>query len=50
MKIFREKPKTISKETVWVCIHNEYLYTHINLFKLIWIVITEWKSDKHLVG
>jgi hypothetical protein len=34
----------------FVLIESCYLYNHSNLFKLIYLVITEWRDDKHLVG
>ena len=50
MNIFKEKPMVISKEAIWVGIHTCYLYTHSSLVGLLWIMLTEWKHDKHLVG
>jgi len=50
MKIYKEKAGIISEQSVWVCINNDYLYISENLLKLIWILLTEWNNDKHLVG
>jgi len=48
MKIYKEKSGVISKEPVWVCIQNRYLYTHNTLIGLLWTIITEYQEDKHL--
>jgi len=50
MKIFKENVDVISEESVWVCLDKEYLYIKSTLFGLLWIIITEYKQDKHLVG
>lgn len=50
MKIFHQEAGVISKEPVWVCIHDSYLYIEDTLPRLVWKVITEWKNDKHIVG
>ena len=50
MTIFKEKAGVISKDPVWVCIDSGYLYTAPTLFKLIVILVTEWRNDKHMVG
>ena len=50
MKIYKEKPGIISKDEVWVCIHDDYLYTTDTLQELIEILNTEWEADKNFVG
>jgi hypothetical protein len=50
MKVFKEKEGVISKESCWVCIHDEYLYTADTYLKLLWVLMTQWENDKHLVG
>lgn len=50
IKIYKEQPNIISKDYIWVCICNEYLYTHDTLIGLLWLMICEWKHDRHLVG
>lgn len=51
MKVFRERPGIISPNSIWVgfgC--GPYMYTHSRLIGLLWLMLTEWKDDKHLVG
>jgi len=50
MKIYKEKAGVISKNPVWVCTCDGYLYIANTIKKLIHILNTEWKNDKHLVG
>ena len=50
MKIFKEKAGVISKGPVWVVINKGYLYIHDTLIGVMWLMITEWEHDKHLVG
>lgn len=50
IKIFKEKANIISKEPVWVCFWGEYMYIEDTLLKLFFLMIKEWKSDKHIVG
>lgn len=50
MVIFKEKAGVISEKPVWVAIHDAYLYTNDTIIGLIWVLITEWKNDRHLVG
>ena len=49
-RIFREKAGVISSDPCWVCISTGYLYTASTLSGLLWILLTEWKDDRHLVG
>ena len=50
MKIFKEKPGVISKDSIWICIDKSWMYTADSLIKLIWVIVLEWKMDKNLVG
>lgn len=50
MQIFKEKRGIISQNRVWVAIDNQYLYTADTLRKLLWLLITDWKHDRHLAG
>lgn len=50
VKIFKEKAGIISKEPVWVCCWSEHMYIEDTLLKLFFLMIKEWKSDKHIVG
>jgi hypothetical protein len=50
MKIFKEKPGVISVKHCWVAIGGGYMYIEDTLLGLIWLLITEWKHDRHLVG
>ena len=50
MKIFKEKAGMISEDPIWVCMTVGYLYTADTLRALLWLMITEWKHDNHVVG
>lgn len=50
LEIFKEKAGIISKDPVWVAIQSDYLYIAPTLFRLLWLLITEWKNDRHLIG
>jgi hypothetical protein len=50
LKIYKEKPGIISKDEVWICIHDDYLYTADTLYELIGILNTEWEDVKHFAG
>lgn len=49
-KIYKESPGIISEDPCWVCLHDCYMYTGDTFIKLILEIITQWKSDRHLVG
>ena len=49
-RFFRSKPGEISEGRCWCCSHGGYLYIGTSLLNLIWIFITEFQNDKHLVG
>ncbi len=50
-KLYKEMAGIFSENPIWVFIDSGgYLYTHESLIKLIYLVITEWQHDKHLVG
>lgn len=49
MRIFREKAGVISKGTVWVCFHKEYMYLGDNPIDLIKDMVINWNSDRKLV-
>lgn len=49
--IFREKPGVLSYEAVWVCLDSEgFMYTARTLVRLLWIVLSEWQDERHMVG
>ena len=50
MHIFLESPGVISKESVYVCLCEGYMYTGDTMYELIQVLNTEWKHDKHLIG
>lgn len=50
MYIFKEKAGVISENEVWVCCCEGYMYIEDTLEKLIEILNTEWKDDKHMIG
>lgn len=48
MHIYKEKAGVISKTEVWVAINKGYMYIGNSLLQLLYIIVTEWKCDKHL--
>ena len=48
MDLFRDR--TNFGKPVWVCIAGPYLYVHESLAKLLYMMVTEWREDQHLVG
>lgn len=48
--IYFSPPGVISDNGVWVLIHRDYMYTGDTLFGLLYIVLTEWKENKHFIG
>lgn len=50
MKIYKEKAGIISEYPIWIILHEGYLYESRTLFRVLWLFITEYKHDKHLVG
>ena len=48
--IRREKAGVIGDKPMWVCCYSCYLYADESLLRLLWQVITEYKSDNYLVG
>lgn len=49
-QIFKERAGVISPKPIWVCFESCWMYEDYSLLKLIWIIITEWRNDRHLVG
>jgi hypothetical protein len=47
--IHLEDPGIISPGPCWVLFYGMYAHYNASLFGLLWEVITEFKSDKHLV-
>lgn len=50
MTIYREHSGVIGHGACWVCFHRSYLYTHDTLPGLLWLMLTEWNHDRHLIG
>lgn len=50
MRILKEKPGIISPNACWVAVDDEYLYIEDTLLKLLYVLLTEWKHDKHFAG
>jgi hypothetical protein len=50
-RLFREKPGVISPGPVWVFLDPDgYMYLHESLLCLFYILLTEWRHDRHLAG
>jgi len=48
MHIFKQAAGVISKEDVYICIHEGWMYIGNTMDELILILNTEWEFDKHL--
>lgn len=48
--IWKQKAGVISKGPCWCAYFGGYLYIEDTLLKLLWVMLTEWKHDRHLVG
>lgn len=47
MRIYKEKPGTLSENEIWVCICGWYIYVHSSLNGLIDIMVNEWEGVQH---
>lgn len=50
VRLFRERAGVIAPTPVWVCLVNDRIFIHEHFWKLVWLVITEWSDERHLVG
>ncbi len=50
MKLFKEKAGVFSEDARWVLLHSCWMYDAATLAGLLWLVLREWKNDRHLVG
>ena len=48
--LFREERGVISPGPCWVCFYDCYMHADESLPRLIWSLVTEFRSDRHLVG
>ncbi len=48
MHIFQEEAGVICDDRVWVCMHDEYIYTADTLEELVKVLNTEWEDDSNL--
>jgi hypothetical protein len=48
--IFKENAGVISEEPCWVCFHSYYMYTADTFLSLLYVLATEWKNEKHMIG
>lgn len=50
MKLWRSRPGEISPEPCWCLLQEEYLYIHDTLLGVLWLMLTEYRDDRHLWG
>lgn len=50
MKIWREKAGVISVGPCWIVTYGSWMHCCPGIASLLWSLLTEWKSDQHLVG
>jgi len=50
IKIFKESPGIISKDSCWIIYKGNFMYIHTYLLGAIWQMITNWNNEKHLIG
>ena len=48
LHIFEQEAGVISKDKLWVCLYDSYMYTAPTLELLVVVLNTEWEHDKHL--
>ncbi len=50
--LYHDKAYQISKNKIWCFFdfNGAWLYTDESLLRLVYIIITEWRRDRHLVG
>ena len=48
--IHKEKAGVISPDECWVIFHGCWMYTGDTLRQALWQMISEYRSDRHLVG
>ena len=48
--LYLEKSGVISQNSCWVCFYSSYMHADESLARLLWSLLTEYESDKHLVG
>lgn len=48
--VIRREPRDTFGVPVWVVTDGVYLYIHENVLGLVWMLVTEWRLDRHLVG
>lgn len=47
----KEAPGVISQGPCWVIFHGPWMYGPTDtLIGCLWVMATEWKRDRHLVG
>ena len=50
MKLIHDPGGMISEGPIWILFEDCYMYTDSSLVRLVWIVLTQWRHDRHLVG
>lgn len=50
LELQREKAGVISEMPVWILWDMEYMYVHPTLLGLLWVVVTQWRDYRHIVG
>ena len=48
--IFKEKAGVISRDPIWVIFYSCYMYTADTLLGVLWLFITEFKHERHMIG
>ncbi len=48
--VWKEEAGIISPGPCWVCGYGMWMHTDDTLCRLLWSVLTEYKSDRHLVS
>jgi len=50
IKIFYDRDTMFPEANMWIGFHSCYIYTHKTLLGLLWVMLTEWKQDRHMIG
>lgn len=48
--IFKEKAGVLADTPLWVIFHHTHMYSHKTLFGVLWLFLSQYKHDKHLIG
>ena len=49
--LYKEPPFVLAPYPIWVVLDvRGYLYADKTLLKTLWVTVTEWRDERHLIG